>query len=355
MAKRCDAAGILSTPVPSWRVVLRLRGFPKDASLAARQCVLKKDPSIDTFVLKGSRLAKRLRAEIVAMGLRLSERGGHAPKLATFLVGQDPAALAYRASIERTFARVDIANIRVELPKNADDQQVLNTITELNDDPEITAVLVLMPLPEQIDPHLVLENLSPLKDVDGITPTNAGRLHLGLPSLRPSTPAGGLALLDHYGVTLAGSRITVVGRSNVVGRPLATLLTQRNATVTLCHTGTIDLAAETRRADIVCVAAGQPGLITGDMVSPGAMVIDFGVNVASDGSLVGDADFEGLQGVASAITPVPGGTGPVTALTLASNTLAAGFAALSGNLDQVEHTLPVNLRQEVDAAMGAGS
>lgn len=317
--------------------------------------MLKDSPSIDTFVLKGSRLAKRLRAEIVATSLHLSECGGHAPRLATLLVGGDPAALAYRASIERTFARVDIRNIRVELPNDASDQQFLKSLTDLNNDPEMTAVLVLMPLPQQIDPHLVLENLSPLKDVDGITPTNAGRLHLGLPSLRPSTPAGGLALLDHYGVTLAGSRITVVGRSNVVGRPLATLLTQRNATVTLCHTSTKDLAIETRRADIVCVAAGHAGLITPDMVSPGAVVIDFGVNVASDGTLVGDADFEGLQGVASAITPVPGGTGPVTALTLAGNTLAAGFAALSGNLDQVNYGLPVELQQEVDNALGVGS
>ena len=307
------------------------------------------DP-VETFVLKGSRLAKRLRAVIAASQQHLLDLGGGSPRLATLLVGDDPAAMAYRSSIERTFGRVDIEHTRTELPGDVSPGSFLESLIALNQDPEITAILVLMPLPDHLDPHLVLENLSPLKDVDGITPTNAGRLHLGLPSLRPSTPAGGIALLDHYGVTLDGARITVVGRSNVVGRPLATLLTQRHATVTLCHTHTADLAAETRRADVVCVAAGHAGLITGDMVSRGAVVIDFGVNVTEEGNLVGDADFEGLQGIAGAITPVPGGTGPVTALTLARNTLAAGFASLEGNLDDVDFTLPEGLRRTVEDA-----
>jgi methylenetetrahydrofolate dehydrogenase (NADP+) / methenyltetrahydrofolate cyclohydrolase len=303
---------------------------------------------VDTFVLKGSRLAKRLRAEIMASQLHLIDIGGTVPRLATLLVGDDPPAVAYRSSIERTFDRVEIEYVRAELPGDATETSFLARLRELNDDPAVTAILVLMPLPSHLDPHLVLEHLSPLKDVDGITPTNAGRLHLGLPSLRPSTPAGGLALLDHYGVTLEGARITVVGRSNVVGRPLATLLTQRHATVTLCHTRTVDLAAETRRADVVCIAAGHAGLITGDMVAKGAVVIDFGVNVGDDGQLVGDADFDSMMGVAGAITPVPGGTGPVTALTLAGNTMAAGFAALGGNLDYVDFSLPEPLRSSVE-------
>lgn len=307
-------------------------------------------PSTETFVLKGSRLAKRLRAEIQASQQHLLDIGGSEPRLATLLVGKDPAALAYRSSIERTFARVQIAHTRVELAGSVSREGFLKTLHELNSDPGITAILVLMPLPETLDPHDVLEQLAPLKDVDGITPTNAGRLHLGLPSLRPSTPAGGIALLDHYGVTLDGSRVTVVGRSNVVGRPLATLLTQRHATVTLCHTHTTDLAAATRNADVVCVAAGHPGLISGEMVAQGAVVIDFGVNVKDDGSIVGDADFDALQGVAGAITPVPGGTGPVTALTLARNTLAAGFASLGGNLDYVDYSLPEGLREEIECA-----
>jgi methylenetetrahydrofolate dehydrogenase (NADP+)/methenyltetrahydrofolate cyclohydrolase len=312
------------------------------------------DEPVETFILKGSRLAKRLRAEIAATQQHLLDLGGTVPNLATVMVGDDGAAAAYRSSIERTFGRVQLGNLRVELPGDTSTAAFLSTLRGVNRDEAITAVLVLMPLPPQLDPHLVLEHLSPLKDVDGITPTNAGRLHLGLPSLRPSTPAGGLALLDHYGVTLDGARIAVVGRSNVVGKPLATMLTQRHATVTLCHSHTRDLAAVTRGAEVVCVAAGRPGLITADMVAPGAVVIDFGVNVLPDGSIVGDADFEGLLGTAGAITPVPGGTGPVTALTLARNTLRAGFAALGGNLDHVDYTLPEGLQREVDEAVSQG-
>lgn len=306
---------------------------------------------VETFILKGSRLAKRLRAEITATQQHLLDLGGTVPNLATVMVGSDGAAAAYRSSIERTFARVELGNVRVELDEDISPERFLAALREINRDSAITAVLVLMPLPPHLDPHLVLEHLSPLKDVDGITPTNAGRLHLGLPSLRPSTPAGGLALLDHYGVTLDGARVTVVGRSNVVGKPLATMLTQRHATVTLCHRHTVDLAAETRRAEVVCVAAGSPGLIRAEMVARGAVVIDFGVNVLPDGSIVGDADFDDLLGTAGAITPVPGGTGPVTALTLARNTLRAGFAALGGNLDHVEYTLPEGLQREVDNAV----
>jgi methylenetetrahydrofolate dehydrogenase (NADP+)/methenyltetrahydrofolate cyclohydrolase len=159
---------------------------------------------------------------------------------------------------------------------------------------------------------------------------------MGLPSLRPSTPQGGLELLDYYEIELAGKEVVVVGRSNVVGRPLASLLMQRNATVTICHTRTVDLASHTRRADIVCLAAGSPKLLHADMIAPGAVVIDFGVNALENGELVGDADFDALLEVASAITPIPGGTGPVTALVLARNTVAAGFASLTGNLDRVD-------------------
>ena len=284
---------------------------------------------IETRVLKGAALAKRLRAEIAAARLLLAERGLSHPVLATLLVGNSGPALAYRSSIDRTFSRVEIEHRHVELPATTSPEQLVDAVGNLNADPEITGILVLMPLPDHLEPHLILEHLSPLRDVDGITPTNAGRLHLGLPSLRPSTPAGGLELLDFHGIQLEGARITVIGRSNVVGRPLATLLTQRHATVTLCHRRTVDLAAEVRRAEIVCLAAGSPGLVTGEMVSPGVIVLDFGVNVVDEGRIVGDADYESLLGIAAAVTPVPGGTGPVTALVLARNTLAAGFASLN--------------------------
>ena len=311
---------------------------------------------IETRVLKGAALARRLRAEIAAAQVLLAGRGLESPVLATLLVGSSGPALAYRSSIDRTFKRVGIEHRHMELAATTSPDQLVDAVANLNADTGITGILVLMPLPDHLDSHLILEHLSPLKDVDGITPTNAGRLHLGLPSLRPSTPAGGLELLDFHGIELQGARITVIGRSNVVGRPLATLLTQRHATVTLCHRRTLDLAAEVRRADVVCLAAGSPGLVTGEMVSPGAVVLDFGVNVLVDGRIVGDADYESLLGIAAAVTPVPGGTGPVTALVLARNTLAAGFASLRGNLDHVLFDLPEEMVAAAElAAEGSAS
>jgi methylenetetrahydrofolate dehydrogenase (NADP+)/methenyltetrahydrofolate cyclohydrolase len=268
----------------------------------------------------------------------LRAAGGQPPRLVTLLVGGHPSAEAYRNSIDRTMKRVGIEHLPRTLPASASEAELVRELHELRADPAVTGVLVLMPLPDHLPLSLVYEHLSPLKDVDGITPTNAGRLSLGLPSLHPSTPQGGLELLDHYGIELEGIRAVVIGRSNVVGRPFATLLTQRNATVTVCHRKTRDLADEVRRADLIGVAAGSAGLVTAEMVKPGATVLDFGVNVV-DGSIVGDADYPRLLGVAGAITPVPGGTGPVTALVLARNTVAAGFAMLGGSLDHVELAL----------------
>lgn len=306
-------------------------------------------PAIQTRLLKGAELATKLRAEIAASKAHLLHLGGRPPVLATLLIGDNAAARAYRSSIAKAFGRVHIEHRPTSLPATTSPADLVRALQALNHDPVVTGVLVLMPLPAHLDAHLILEHLSPLKDVDGITPTNAGRLHLGLPSLRPSTPQGGLELLDFHGIALPGKEITVVGRSNVVGRPLATLLTQRHATVTLCHRQTVDLPKETRRADIVCVAAGHAGLITGGMVRPGAIVLDFGVNVV-DGKLEGDADSASLMGVASALTPVPGGTGPVTSLVLARNVIAAGFAQLSGTLDHVLYEVPPELLAAAVAA-----
>jgi methylenetetrahydrofolate dehydrogenase (NADP+)/methenyltetrahydrofolate cyclohydrolase len=295
-----------------------------------------------TAILKGAELAATMRAEIETSILDLRARGGRPPLLVTVLVGRNLSSQAYRSSIERTTSRVGIVHRPVELPDSTDEAGLVREIHALNADPEVTGVLVLMPLPGSLNPHAVLEHISPLKDVDGITPTNAGRLHLGLPSLRPSTPQGGLELLDHYGIEIEGKNVVVIGRSNVVGRPMASLLMQRHGTVTICHRRTVDLAHFTRQAEIIAVAAGHPGLVRPNMVQSGATVLDFGVNVVDD-KVVGDADFEGLQGIVGAITPVPGGTGPVTALVLARNTVAAGFAALQGNLDHVEMVQTVRL------------
>lgn len=295
-------------------------------------------------ILRGSEVAAALRESVVASIAQLTARGGRLPALATLMVGDNPSSEAYRTSIVRTFKRIGIAHQPINLPESTTEAELIEALVSLNNDETVTGVLTLMPLPPHLRAETILEHLSPLKDVDGITPTNAGRLHMGLPSLRPSTPQGGLELLDHFGVELDGKDVTVVGRSNVVGRPLTSLLMQRNATVTTCHRHTRDLASHTRRGEIVCLAAGAPKLLTADMITPGAVVIDFGVNVLDDGQLVGDADFDSLQETAGAITPVPGGTGPVTALVLARNTVAAGFACLSGDLDHVDF---VRLRQPV--------
>lgn len=286
-------------------------------------------------LLRGAGLSSRLRSEIEQSIQSLIAAGGRAPRLATLLVGDDPSSRAYRTSIERTMARVGIEHLPVDLPQETTPDAFARALDALNSDRDVTGVLVLMPLPSRLSPALVHEHLSPLKDVDGITPTNAGRLHMGLPSLRPSTPQGGLELLDHYGVELEGRQVTVIGRSNVVGRPFASLLMQRNATVTICHRRTVDLPRITREADIVASAAGHAGLVTSDMIKPGAVVLDFGVNAVDD-RIVGDVAFDDVAEVAGGITPVPGGTGPVTALVLARNTVAAGFVALSGSLDHVD-------------------
>jgi methylenetetrahydrofolate dehydrogenase (NADP+)/methenyltetrahydrofolate cyclohydrolase len=287
---------------------------------------------VETVILRGAPLATRLRQEIEHSIAVLTDLGGPQPRLVTVMAGFHASSEAYRSSIHKTMARVGIEHEPIDLPESISETDFVRRLKELGDDPAVTGILVLMPLPDHLPMNLVYEHLSPIKDVDGITPVNAGRLSLGLPSLRPSTPQGGIELLDHYGIEIEGTRAVVIGRSNVVGRPFATLLTQRNATVTICHRKTVDLAEEVRRADLVGIAAGVPDLVTADMIKRGATVLDFGVNVIGD-KIVGDADYPALLGIAGALTPVPGGTGPVTALVLARNTVAAGFAALGGSLD----------------------
>lgn len=288
-------------------------------------------------LLPGAPVAALIGAQVATSVDVLAATTGSAPVLATLMVGDDPSASAYRRSIVRSLRTVGIQHRAVDLEREASTRRLGREVRLLNGDDTVTGVLVLMPLPDQIDPQVVFEELSPLKDVDGATPTNAGRLHLGLPALRPSTPQGGVELLDHYGVDLAGRHAVVVGRSNVVGWPLCAILTRRDATVTVCHRQTRGLADFTRRADLVAVAAGHPGLIRGEMIQPGAVVLDFGVN-AVDGRLVGDVDLESVAAVADAVTPVPGGTGPVTAMVLARNVVAAGYAALRGTVDESSFT-----------------
>lgn len=288
----------------------------------------------ETVLLRGGDLASRLREEIRKARQALLDRGGRQPRLVTLMVGDNPPSHAYRASIERTLARVGIEHIGRSLSETAAPAEVVRNLHELSSDPEVTGILVLMPLPPHLPIEIVYEHLSPLKDVDGVTPVNAGRLHLGLPALLPSTPQGGIELLDHFDIPIAGRHAVVVGRSNVVGRPLAALLLKRNATVTVCHRATPDITSFTRKAEIVALAAGQPRFLTSEMISPGATILDFGINVVDD-KITGDADFQDLLGVAGAITPVPGGTGPITSLMLARNVITAGFASLAGSLDHL--------------------
>jgi methylenetetrahydrofolate dehydrogenase (NADP+)/methenyltetrahydrofolate cyclohydrolase len=287
--------------------------------------------------LRGAPIARRLRTEVGAAAALFTEQIGTPPVIATVVTDQHPSALAYRDAIDRGVSRVGIAHRPIELSPGSSPDQFVAALHQLNMDRSVHGILVLMPLPPQLSVHLVFEHLAPIKDVDGITPTNAGRLHLGLPSLRPSTPQGGIEILDYYEIPIAGQEAVVIGRSNVVGKPFATMLTHRHATVTVCHRQTKDLASVIGRADIVAVAAGHPGLIDQHMVKRGAVLLDFGVNVVGD-AIVGDADPTGFDELGISYTPVPGGTGPVTTLVLAHNTVAAAFASLAGSLDVVDST-----------------
>jgi len=272
-------------------------------------------------MLLGKPVAAAITEEVRAGVTAFVERYGYVPTLAVLTVGPTPAAERYTETLRKQSAAVGLAFERVALDPDSDEAAVRARIVELNHRPQIAGVLVQMPLPAHISPTIVGETLDPYKDVDGITPANAGNLSLGLPGLFPSTPLGGVALLTHYTIPLAGKHAVVVGRSNVVGRPLAQLLLRADATVTIAHSRTDNLADVTRWADVLAVAVGRVGFITPEMVTPGVVVVDFGTTFTSDG-LRGDVAPE-VAAVASAFTPVPGGTGPVTNAILLQNTIRA--------------------------------
>ncbi len=248
---------------------------------------------------------------------------GLRPGLGTVIVGDDPGSHAYVRGKHNDCAKVGISSIRHDLPASTSQDELFAVIDGLNADPACTGYLVQLPLPAGLDTGAVLERIDPAKDADGLHPVNLGRLVLGEPSPLPCTPRGIVTLLRRFGVPLAGANVTIVGRGVTVGRPLGLLLTRRteNATVTLCHTGTRDLAAEVARADIVVVAAGRPGLITADMVAPGAAVLDVGIS-RTDAGLIGDVD-PGVAEVAGYLAPVPGGVGPMTRAMLLVNVVEA--------------------------------
>jgi methylenetetrahydrofolate dehydrogenase (NADP+)/methenyltetrahydrofolate cyclohydrolase len=273
-------------------------------------------------ILDGKATAADIRAELRDRVAALTA-GGRTPGLGTVLVGDDPGSRAYVAGKHRDCAEVGIASIQRELPASATTAEVLTVVRELDADPTCTGFLVQLPLPPAVDTQAVLEAVDPDKDVDGLHPVNLGRLVLGHPGTLPCTPRACLELLHRHGIPVAGADVTVVGRGVTVGRALGLLLTRRgeNATVTTCHTGTRDLAAHTRAADIVVMAAGVPRLLTDDMVRPGATVLDVGIT-RTDAGLVGDVD-PGVRAVAAALAPIPGGVGPMTRAMLLTNVVDA--------------------------------
>jgi len=270
------------------------------------------------MILNGKQVAAD-RLEILKGEIRSS---GLTPQLATLLVGDDPASRLYVNLKHGACSNVGIGSVGKTLPKEASTGEVIRAVEELNRDAEIDGILVQLPLPPQVETHRVLEAVDPVKDVDGFHPCNLGRLMSGSPLFVPATPLGILSLLGHYRIPVAGRNAVVVGRSIEVGRPLASLLTCADATVTLCHSRTRDLAAITRQAEILVSAVGRPRTITAPMVRQGAVVVDVGTNFV-DGKLCGDVDFAAVSAVASAITPVPGGVGPMTIASLLENTFRA--------------------------------
>jgi methylenetetrahydrofolate dehydrogenase (NADP+)/methenyltetrahydrofolate cyclohydrolase len=273
-------------------------------------------------LIDGKAIAATVRARVAAEVRTLSAESGRVPALATVLVGEDPASQIYIRNKHRACEEVGIHSIHHGLPAETTENELLELVGALGLHEEVDGILVQLPVPEQIDPDAVVAAIAPAKDVDGMTPLNAGLLAHGTPGLVPCTPAGVMEILRAEGVELEGAEAVVVGRSKLVGVPVARLLLSANATVTACHSRTRDLAAVCRRADVLVAAVGVPRLLGADAVKPGAVVIDVGMNRAEEG-LCGDVDFEAAAEVASAITPVPGGVGPMTIAMLLQNTLVA--------------------------------
>ena len=271
-------------------------------------------------IIDGKEIAGRLR-ETIAADVAEVKKQGTTPGLAVVLVGDDPASRVYVSMKEKACAQAGIFSDEHKLPAGTTEAQLLALIGELNRDPRIDGILVQLPLPDHIDEGKVLEAISPAKDVDGFHPYNVGRLVTGNPLFQPCTPYGVMKMLDAIGVDLSGKEVVVVGRSNIVGKPVALMCLARHATVTVCHSRTRDLPAKVRAADVVIAAVGRPEMIKGDWIKEGAVVIDVGVNRVGDKKLVGDVEFEAARQRASAITPVPGGVGPMTITMLLYNTV----------------------------------
>lgn len=279
------------------------------------------------LLLDGKQLANQIQNEITAEVAEFASRTGIRPGLAAVLVGDNPASQIYVRNKRKACEKVGMTSWLHELPGSTTQAELLDRITQLNGDPQVHGILVQLPLPKQIDESAIIRAVSPLKDVDGFGPENLGLLAAGYPRYLPCTPHGVQQLLVRNNIKLDGAHVVIVGRSNIVGKPLSLILMQKaagaNATVTVCHSRSRNLAELTRVADIVVVAIGVAHFLKADMIRPGAVVVDVGMNRLPDGKLAGDVDFEAVRQVASAITPVPGGVGPMTITMLLHNTLRA--------------------------------
>lgn len=273
-------------------------------------------------LIDGKAISQEVRAEWKLRADALKARG-ITPGLAVIIVGEDPASKVYVGNKIKACAELGIYSEHIEMPGDTSEAKLLEQIAKLNADPKIHGFLVQLPVPKHIDGNKVLLAISPSKDVDGFHPMNVGELVTGTPQFQPCTPFGVMKLLEKSGVSIEGKHAVIVGRSNIVGKPMALMLLQKNATVTICTSKTVDLAKFTRDADILVVATGKPQMITGNMIKPGAAVIDVGINRLANGKLVGDVDFDSAKEVAGFITPVPGGVGPMTITMLLASTVMA--------------------------------
>jgi methylenetetrahydrofolate dehydrogenase (NADP+)/methenyltetrahydrofolate cyclohydrolase len=278
-------------------------------------------------LIDGNALSKRLRGDIATRTAELTARGCR-PGLAVILVGDDPASAVYVRNKVAACEATGIRSIMDRYGADLSEASLLERIAELNADPSVHGILVQMPLPRHIDPHRVIETIAVHKDVDGFSTLSAGELMSGLPGFRPCTPYGCMKLIESTGMDIRGRHAVVIGRSNTVGKPMALLLLQAHATVTVCHSATPDLGLHTRQADILVAAVGRRHMVTADMVKPGAVVIDVGINRNDQGKLQGDVDFDAVREVAGWITPVPGGVGPMTITMLLVNTVEAAERSL---------------------------
>jgi len=277
-------------------------------------------------VIDGVKLAASIREDVAARAVVLAKQGVK-PGLAVILVGQDPASQVYVRNKVAACEKAGLHSVLEQYPADMTQEALLSRIETLNTDRRIHGILVQLPLPKHIDSHRVIETIAAQKDVDGFHVSNAGLLMTGTPLFRPCTPYGVMKILESEHVVLRGAVAVIIGASNIVGKPMAMLLQAAGATVTICNSKTRDLAWHTRHADIVVVATGKPGMVTGDMIKPGAIVIDVGINRGADGKLCGDVDYASVKEVAGAITPVPGGVGPMTIAMLLVNTLEAAERA----------------------------